>query len=601
MRSASDTIVSRFQAVAAQYPDRVAVLDEQGSLTYRELLVKAEAVARGLIVTLPGPHVGIALAQDRELIVAMLGVLLAGKAYVPIDEAAPRDRMDLIVGQFPGLPLLARRGAAHCRGGPGGRAARRVLDVDDLAGREAPGVSLPAIDPEQVAYVIFTSGSTGAPKGVQVPHRSAVHFVENTTGIHPLGPDDVTCMFHSFAFDFTIWEIFGALLQGARVVVPDRRVSRSPAEFAEFLGRHGVTVLSQTPSAFSELLKVLGAEYRDRLAVRHIILGGEALRFSMLTSWFDLMGDRARVYNIYGPTETTVWVTCKEISGALAAAETDSVLGRPFPDARLQLVDEDLRPVAPGAPGEILIGGPQVSLGYFGQPALTAERFTRDTATGALAYRTGDLAVVRDDGDLVYLGRIDYQVQIRGHRVELGEIEAALCTLPEVGNCVVRLWERGGDPRLVAYLVETGPATDDQIRDALRDRLPGYMIPALLVRLPELPLTVNGKVDMTALPEPSSRPAPMPVSEAPSRSEVQDIVAQEWAQVIGVDTIAPDENFFDVGGTSMHVVDVYSRLVERLDVPGLAMIDLFEFTTVRTLTRHIDEQLAEQAAAAGVG
>ena len=319
------------------------------------------------------------------------------------------------------------------------------------------------------------------------------------------------------------------------------------------------------------------------------------------------MGDRARVFNIYGPTEATVWVTCKEITAAMAATETDSVLGRPLVEGTVSIVDEHLDAVPPGVAGEILIGGAQVSLGYAGQPELTAERFVDRTAAGPRAYRTGDLGALRRDGELVYVGRTDDQVQVRGHRVELGEVEAVLSSLPWVCECTVRLEAATRcDARLVAYLVGAGPEREAELREALRPRLPGYMMPSLMVWLPALPLTVNGKVDTWALPpappvtEPAAGSGPEDPRSPRGEPTVEDQVAQIWAEVTGVGTVGRGENFFDAGGTSMHVVDVYSRLVDQFDVADLAMIDLFEFTTVRTLAEHVKALLAGRPAGVAV-
>jgi amino acid adenylation domain-containing protein len=582
------SLTSRFAEMARRYGTRPAVVDDRATLTYEALWARASGIAARLSDGVPGGDVGVALPHGCELVAVLLGVLMARKAYVPIDVTAPEERVRFMAEQLPSLPLVAAADAL-----PGLQSVRRIEAAELTGGVHAhPAGPISVPGPDDPAYVIFTSGSTGVPKGIRVSHRNVASFIENTMPIHPLGPGDVTCMFHSVAFDFSVWEIFGALLQGATVAIPDRKLARSPADFAEFLCRHEVTVLSQTPSAFTQLLKVLTGEHRDRMAVRHVILGGEALRFRSLVPWFDLMGDRARVFNIYGPTETTVWVTCKEITEAMAATETDSVLGQPLVEGTVTIVDEYLDAVAPGVAGEILIGGAQVSLGYADQPELTAERFVGPTVGGQRAYRTGDLGALRHDGELIYLGRTDNQVQVRGHRVELGEIEAVLLALPWVCECTVRLEATQNEERLVAYLVGAGPEREAEVREALRSRLPGYMMPSPMVWLPALPLTVNGKVDTSALPPlvaklvagrgPEDPPSPR------DEGTVEDQVAEIWAEVIGIGTVGRDENFFDAGGTSMHVVDVYSRLVDRFEVEDLSMIDLFEFTTIRMLAEHIE-------------
>ena len=493
--SERDSLSVRIDQVCAWYPERAALEDEQDVLTFGEMAERIDRVARNL-VNLPGSYVAVALPPSCDLIVTLLAILKAGKTYVPVDPVAPAARVGLINEQFDSLPLVTTGDLLSEV--PVGRR----IDVTSLMAADTADCVLPDVDPDQPAYVIFTSGSTGQPKGVQVSHANVMAYVKATEEFHPWQADDAGCLFHSYAFDFSVWEIFGALLHGARLTIPAWRTTRTPDAFLAFVQDKGVTILSQTPTAFSQLLKVMTPQAADRLPLRQVILGGEALRFSMLRRFFSLVGDRVQVFNIYGPTETTVWVTCHPVLAEDAIRESESVLGHSLQAVNVKILDDAGREVAPGETGEIVVSGPTVTGGYLGEPELTARRFVRIPDMGGRSYRTGDLGLVRADGNIVYQGRRDGQVKIRGHRVELGEIETALSQVPGIFDCVVRLDSSDdAEPRLVAYFVGTGEIDEVEARRYLKTLVPSYMVPDVFVGLTELPLTINGKLDVAALPK----------------------------------------------------------------------------------------------------
>ncbi|GFJ83608.1 hypothetical protein Phou_077880 [Phytohabitans houttuyneae] len=500
------TLVELFAAQAARTPDRVAVTGEDGELTYAELDARADRLARRLVVAGAGPERYVALVLPRSVsqVVAVLGVLKSGAAYLPVDPAQPADRMARML-----------RDAA-----PVAVVADDSLDLPELSVPRLPvtdeslvDAELVAPDPDTPAYLIYTSGSTGQPKGVVVTHRNAVRLFEATRPWFGFGEDDVWTLFHSYAFDFSVWELWGALLHGGRLVVVPHAVSRSPRDVRRLLAQERVTVLNQTPSAFYQLI----AADRDDdspLALRYVIFGGEALDLSRLADWYARHDDRAPVLvNMYGITETTVHVTYAPLDRAAAAAATGSVIGAAIPDLRLYVLDADREPVPPGVAGELYVAGAGLARGYLNRPGLTADRFVADpfaTSPGARMYRTGDLARWTFDGRLEYLGRADHQVKIRGFRIELGEIEAALVARPEITDAAVLAREDEPDrKRLVAYVVPAGPAPVDPatLRAGLAAVLPDYMVPAAFVTLDALPLNANGKLDRRALPAPS-RPPP---------------------------------------------------------------------------------------------
>jgi amino acid adenylation domain-containing protein len=450
-----------FEEQAERAPDSIAVVCDDRRLSYRELNERSNRLAhalRGLGVG-PGVLVGICVERSLEMVVGLLGILKAGGAYVPLDPAYPRERLAFMLEDSRAPVVLTQPGLLPGLAGPG--VTTLSLDAEWDPGDPRDAANLPGgAAPEDLAYVIYTSGSTGRPKGVEVTHANVRRLFERTQGWFHFDHTDVWTLFHSYAFDFSVWEIWGSLIYGGRLVVVPYWVSRSPEQFHELLRTQRVTVLNQTPSAFRQLIRAeesLGEA--DALALRLVIFGGEALEPQSLKPWFDRHGDRSPVLvNMYGITETTVHVTYRPLSRAdLARAPGSSPIGRPIPDLRAYVLDRHQQPVPVGVVGELHVGGAGLARGYLNRPGLTAERFVPDPfggAPGARLYRSGDLARVRADGGLEYLGRADHQVKVRGFRIELGEIEAALARHPSVRETTVVARTGGTDgARLVAYVV----------------------------------------------------------------------------------------------------------------------------------------------------
>ncbi|MFE9776522.1 amino acid adenylation domain-containing protein, partial [Streptomyces sp. NPDC005931] len=412
-----------------------------------------------------------------------------------------------------------------------------------------------ALAPDHPAYVIYTSGSTGRPKGVVTTHRNVVRLFDATRKWFGFGPDDVWTLFHSYAFDFSVWELWGALLHGGRLVVVPYEVSRTPGAFLDLLADQGVTVLNQTPSAFHQLAQADAdaSPPGRRLALRTVVFGGEALQPSRLADWYRHHADDAPVLvNMYGITETTVHVTYQPLTRERATAGAASVIGAGIPDLRTYVLGAGLELVAPGVVGELYVAGPGVARGYLGRPGLTAERFVADPYApepGGRMYRTGDLVRWNQDGELEFVGRADHQVKIRGFRIEPGEIENVLTGHPEVAEAtVVVRQEQPGDARLVAYVVARGALRSEDVRQFARDRLPDYMLPAAVVLLDRMPLTANGKLDKGALPEPDFT---VLGSGRGARTPQEQIVCDLFAQVLGLPRVGVDDDFFDLGGHSL--------------------------------------------------
>ncbi|MFQ6398317.1 non-ribosomal peptide synthase/polyketide synthase, partial [Nocardia sp. KC 131] len=584
-------------AAVAAHGDRVAVRFGDDELTYAELDQRANQLARNLIGNGAGPGqlVAVILPRSLDLVVALLAVIKTGAGYVPIDPAYPADRIAYVLSDaapasvivdgsvdvelLDGVTVVSMAGFGVGSGDLVDTGAGPITDGDRIAPLRA----------SNTAYVIYTSGSTGRPKGVVVPHRNVVRLFANTDREFGFGPQDVWTLFHSSAFDFSVWELWGALLYGGTVVVVDYFVSRSPEQFLELLRRERVTVLNQTPSAFYQLAEVdRNAGVSAPLALRYVVFGGEALDLGRLSDWMARHGDGSagsagpRLVNMYGITETTVHVTHRVLDIETVAAATGSVIGRAIAALSVYVLDTRLNPVPVGVPGEMYVAGPQLADGYLGRADLTTARFVANPygGPGSRLYRSGDLARWNEQGELEHLGRADDQVKLRGFRIELGEIEAALLALDEVAQAavVVRSDNRVSD-QLVGYLVPVdGEVDTEQLRARLSDTLPPYMVPSVLMALAALPLTVNGKLDRKALPAPVVEAATFraPVTAA------EEIVAGVFAEVLGVDRVGLDDDFFALGGNSLIATRLAARLAAALDTQ-VGVREIFEASTVAAL------------------
>ncbi|WP_405503701.1 amino acid adenylation domain-containing protein [Streptomyces anulatus] len=592
-----------FEARAAAAPDAPAATLGGTEWSYAELNARANRLAHELIARGAGPEriVAIALPRSLDLLAALLAVAKTGAAYLPLDPAQPAARLAFVLADAAPVLLVTDRATAPAL--PAHPAAL-VLDDGTVAARLA---SRPVTDPgsgdraapllpDHPAYVIYTSGSTGRPKGVLVTHRNVVRLFSTTRDRFGFGADDVWTLFHSAAFDFSVWEIWGALLHGGRLVVVPHDVSRSPAEFLRLLADEGVTILNQTPSAFHQLDRADADDLAAsaRLALRTVVFGGETLHPDRLRDWYARHPqDAPELVNMYGITETTVHVTQLGLDRERAAAGAASAIGTALPDLRACVLDAGLQPVPAGVPGELHVSGPGVARGYLGRPGLTAQRFVADPygLPGALMYRTGDVARWGADGGLEYLGRSDDQVKVRGFRIEPGEIEAALAGHPGVAHvAVVARTDRPDDDRLVAYVVPAGGAGEApaDLRGYAADRLPEYMVPSAFVPLTALPLTGNGKLDRAALPAPDRAGADGPGGRGgPPRTKREQVVCALFREVLDLDEVGVDDNFFALGGHSVLAGRLTARLRSAYGVE-LGLRALFEAPTPAALARRVD-------------
>jgi amino acid adenylation domain-containing protein len=578
-----------FEAVAARTPDAVAVTFGAESVTYAELDARANGLAHHLLErgTRPDSLVGLLVERSVETVVGILGILKAGAGYLPLDPADPDDRLAWVL-EDSGASLVVTTSALAPRVAGG-------LEIVRLASDVAESSAAPAVEvaPGSLAYVIYTSGSTGRPKGVQVTHANVVRLFSATDAWFGFGTQDVWTLFHSYAFDFSVWEIWGALLYGGRLVVVPFQVSRSPEEFYALLESERVTVLNQTPSAFRQLMRA-DEEAAERgemreLALRYVVFGGEALDPAILRGWVDRRGDdRPFLVNMYGITETTVHVTYRVVREADVRGGSSSPIGVPIPDLAVHLLDRNGQIVPPGFVGEMYVGGGGVARGYLHRPELTAERFVRDPFSAnpaARLYRSGDLARRRVDGSLEFMGRADDQVKVRGFRIELREIEAVLLDHPAVHEAVVLTRGEGEEKRLVAWFV-AGEVEAAELRAHLQAHLPGHMVPSAFVRLDALPLTRNGKVDRRALPEPDAGDLAGTDFVAPG-TQTEEVLANLWAQLLGAERVGATDDFFMLGGHSLLATRLASRVRSELRVE-LPIRAVFEHSTLGALAAEVD-------------
>jgi amino acid adenylation domain-containing protein len=577
------TVAQLFEQQVARTPDAVAVVCAGRSLTYGELDRRSNQLARHLraLGVQTETLVGVAVERSLEMMVGLIAILKAGGAYVPIDPSYPMPRIDLMIDDSQAPVILATERTKSRLP----RTARNVLSVDGETDAVRKNSSDPVSSPanrKNLAYVIYTSGSTGKPKGVMIEHRNVVNFftgMDQAIGSEP----GVWLAVTSISFDISVLELFWTLTRGFQVVIHgDEGVQTIPEE----IRKHGVTHLQSTPS-LARMIAVNPDGLASLGRLKKLFLGGEALPPSLVRQLRQVFS--GEMYNMYGPTETTIWSTTFPIG-----EESDSIsIGKPIVNTQVYVLDAELRPVAAGKAGDLFIGGDGVVRGYWQRPELTAEKFLADPfRPGNRMYRTGDVARFPPDGNLEFLGRADFQVKLRGFRIEFGEIEAALEQQAGVSHAVVVAREfKPEDKRLVAYVVpKPGPALKTaDLRAALASTLPEYMVPSMFVSLDSLPLTANGKIDRNALPMPSALEEESGAASESPRNELESVIAQAWKETLGVEQVGLDQNFFDLGAHSLMVAEVHMHLQQSLG-REISLIDMFQFPTVCALANHLGGQ-----------
>ena len=580
------TIHELFEEQVKRVPDNIAVVSGNISVTYSEMNRKANAIAQVLMENGAKPNdiIGITATRSIDTIAGILGILKAGAAYLPVDPVWPAERVAYVLDDSGSGLLLYEKGTND-----GWEAAeavnKRILSPDpvpdQLMHQENPGS---VSHPSDAAYVIYTSGTTGRPKGAIIEHRNVVRLFFNSRNRFDFTGGDVWTLFHSLCFDFSVWEMYGALLYGGTLIIVPSQVTRDPSEYRKLLIESKVTVLNQTPTAFYGL-SAEEQKHSDRsLGLRYIIFGGEALKLPMLENWRRKY-PKTRLVNMYGITETTVHVTYKEVTEADMASGICNI-GRPIPTLSAYIMDARLRLVPPGVPGELCVGGLGVARGYLNRPELTAERFvTNPYKPKERIYRSGDIARLLPNGELEYFGRLDKQLKIRGHRIEPGEIEAAAMDHEAVREAAaIPVDDSGGNKYICLYYV-----ADKDIRAELgkhmSGRLPAYMLPSRFIRLDSFPMTSNNKLDTRALPAPESDPSSPEDKDLPE-NDIQMRLLEIWKENLNNGNLGINSNFFDSGGDSIRAISLISMINRELDT-SIMIKDIYSYQTVRGLSVYI--------------
>jgi amino acid adenylation domain-containing protein len=627
-----------FEAQAERTPDAIAVVADDGQLSYRELDQRANQLARHLRSIGVGPDslVGIFVERGLSVLVGVLGILKAGGAYIPLDPAYPAERIQFMLHDARVPVLLTQQKLAQSLPPHAAQVIRLDADWPQI-GQQPVTAPNSGVLPDHLAYIIYTSGSTGKPKGVQIPHRAVVNFLESMRRQPGLSEHDVLLSVTTLSFDIAALELFLPLTTGARIELASRELAADGTRLLARMRDSGVTVMQATPATWRLLIEA-GWQGGQPLKA---LCGGEALPPELARQ---ILQRGATLWNMYGPTETTIWSAVAEVTASQPIA-----IGHPIANTRIYLLNSRLQPVPVGVPGELYIGGDGLARGYLHQPALTAERFIPDPLArpedhrpGARLYWTGDLARYLPDGRIEYLGRIDHQVKLRGYRIELGEIEAVLRQHPAVSGAVVLVRQdvppASGPPdmRIVAYVTGeqgnkgTQEQRDDEalrtthytpgstadftlpvpkattaeapgesraadLRAFLREHLPEYMIPSAFVTLPAFPLTPNGKIDRKALPAPAALDSQRAASYVAPRSQTEQLIARVWQEVLHLEQVGLHDNFFDLGGHSLLLAQAHSKLRAALNV-NLSLVDLFRYPTISALAGYLSQEQDANAA-----
>nr|WP_295874842.1 amino acid adenylation domain-containing protein [uncultured Chitinophaga sp.] len=583
---ANKHIISLFEDQVKKWPQHPALTCENESLNYTELDQLSDKLAYALRENgvQQGTIVGLLMNRSTYTVIGILAILKAGAAYLPLDVDYPKERIDYYIQDSGAAFILTTtpyRDMIH--------ADCKIICADSLLKQPGPANKINVnISPADLSYIIYTSGTTGNPKGVMVEHRNVVRLFYNDEFQFHFDETDVWTMFHSHCFDFSVWEIFGALLFGGRLVIIPKMLTRDTAAFLELLQQEKVTVLNQTPAACYNLIREEARLPEASLQLKYIIFGGEALSPVRLSGWKQRY-PAVKLVNMFGITETTVHVTYKEI-GQYEIDNNISNIGGPIPTTSVYILDNARKPVPRGVIGELYVGGAGVARGYLGNKTLTDSRFVVNPFNPAeRLYKSGDQVRMLKAGDLEFLGRIDHQVQVRGFRIELGEIENHLILHHQIDDAVVVVWERKEIKYLAAYYTASEELNVLRLRSFLSEKLPDYMIPDYFTHLEKLPLTQNGKLDREALPEPQSGVGNTTEYTAP-RNDLEANLADIWAEILGLDKsqIGINNNFFELGGHSLLAPILLAVITERLKIKSHLRI-LYRHPTIAAFADHVSQ------------
>lgn len=589
------TIHERFEQQVVQYSHMNAVILGEESISYHQLNLKANQLAHFLnqkgIET--GMRISICLDRSIDMLISILGVLKAGGTYVPIDPYYPIERKNHILKDSASEFLITQQSLLQSFENNHGIHIL-CIEVEKLSIEEQPSFNpINKVTPLDLAYIIYTSGTTGQPKGVMIPHSNVIRLFESTEEKYHFNTSDRWSLFHSFAFDVSVWEMWGALLHGGQLVIVPYDTSRSVDDFVKLVADQKITVLSQTPSAFYQFIQA-DQYINPSLHLRLVLFGGEALEPEKLKNWIDKHGDlKPLLVNMYGITETTVHATYRVIQKDDLTKH--SMIGAPFPDLSLYILDSHLEPVPIGIIGEIYIGGDGLAVGYNNLPKLTAEKFIPNpfsTEKGARLYRSGDLAKYTSDYDIEYMKRIDDQVKIRGYRIELEEIQHNIDKYPAIAQSLVRVHQNNEEDKgIVAYFkVKPGETLKlNELKDYLKTVLPLYMMPSWLVEVEQFLLNANGKIDKKNLPIPQTKRQSDSKSIISPQSDLERKLAEIWKNILNVEDVSINDNFFDVGGHSFTAIQ-FVRKVEKVVGKPISTTTIFQYPTIQDMAVMLEQE-----------
>ena len=581
-----------FTDTATRFSQNIAVQSGSRSLTYRELDHLSNQIAASLVLH-PAAYQHIVLAMERsvESVATVLAIVKLGKTYVPLDPKLPQARVEQVLRDLESPFIVSPQPLAS--GVPGISCEQLMQSAESCEGKSA--LAFP-VDPDCIAYMIYTSGSTGTPKGVPVSHRNLLSLIASCTQQFGFCSKDVWTLFHSFSFDYSIWEMFGSLLNGGRLVIPDQESIQDPARFYALLAHEGVTVMNHTPGMFRNLIRE-DSKQTVRIQPRSVFLGGEALHFSVLADWFAAHPlSECSVVNLYGPTEATVLATAYKV-GEADLTRRESLIGFPIAGSSITVRGADGMPVGCGVPGEIVIRGAGVAAGYYRKQGAAEGKFFADS--GCAAFRTGDLGRMCADGALEYLGRMDRQVKVRGFRLELADIEAALRKQDLADSAVDLLpGEGSGEAKLVAYVVPGArPFVEPELRAALKQLLPSYMVPVMFVQMDAIPFTISGKVDFERLKQQVGNESGGTKGNTQSEIWLADLVGEKLRHT----NFGLTDNLLDIGFSSLEIVGLVSDISARYPGTKLRVLDVFEYPTIQALASFLDQSLRPMQDAAASG
>lgn len=588
------TVINKFKEVSQRYPQNIAVRYKDKQITYKELNELSNRIARKLIREINEQNIIVSIEPSIELIIMLISIFKAGKTYIPIDDQMPIERKKIILEQLDNSIIFTQEEYENLFSNHNFNCIDLKKWIGMCEDESSEDINKSTLD--SVAYMLFTSGSTGTPKGVVVEHRNIACLFESTQSDFNFSSDCNWILFHSCGFDYSVWEIFGALTYGGKLVIVSKEIRKFTDEFRKFLIDENINVLTQTPSSFTNLVRVESTQKTHLLSnIRYVFVGGESAYFEQFKLWTDIYGfSSPEIYNLYGITEAAVVSTYHKITPEDISNEESNIIGKPLRGVDLFVGDNYGNMLPYGFEGELFISGESIGVGYYNNEVETNKRFGSKNIinSNSRIFKTGDLVKVTNENELKYLNRIDNQVQISGHRVETGEISKAINGYHKCIDSIIIAHKFGNnDTRLIGYYItqKDTNCTSDELVDYLKTKLQSYMIPSFLIQIDKKPTTVNGKIDTKSLPIPNIE-FNMDVLENEKSLSSESMILNIWKKVLKNNSITLTDNFFDVGGTSVLIAQVYYDILEKFSLGenDLSMIDLFDFSTPKEIGQFLD-------------